>query len=195
VNEDVPLLATITRITYQKGIDVLVRAIEQLAPKMDFQFILLGTGDADIIRRFQDLNEKYPDRIAVFNGYDDSLAHRIEAGADIYAMPSRYEPCGLNQMYSLRYGTIPVVRATGGLDDTVEEWNSETKEGTGFKFGDLSIENLTEAIIRALDLYHSRDDWELIRKNAMREKAEWITAVREYERVYEYITHGPGHVL
>ena len=195
VNGEVPLLATITRITYQKGIDVLVRAIGVLAAKTDFQFVLLGTGDPDIIRKVRSLHEMYPDRINVFDGYDDARAHRIEAGADIYLMPSRYEPCGLNQMYSLRYGTVPVVRATGGLDDTVEEWDPETKSGTGFKFGDLSIENLSSAIMRALELYALKSDWEIIRRNAMHERADWITAVREYERVYDYIIHGPGHVL
>ncbi|HNX59495.1 MAG TPA: glycosyltransferase, partial [Spirochaetota bacterium] len=147
------------------------------------------------IRKVRSLNEMYPDRINVFDGYDDARAHRIEAGADIYLMPSRYEPCGLNQMYSLRYGTVPVVRATGGLDDTVEEWDPETKSGTGFKFGDLSIENLSSAIMRALELYALKSDWEVIRRNAMHERADWLTAVREYERVYEYVIHGPGHVL
>jgi starch synthase len=195
VNSDIPLLATISRITWQKGIDQLVASIDSLRTRHDFQFVLLGSGDAAILDRYENLCREYPWRFAICRGYDDRLAHRIEAGADIYCMPSRYEPCGLNQMYSLRYGTIPVVRATGGLDDTVEEWNPGTKEGTGFKFGDLTVENLNDAIEKALSLYRTKEEWEILRRNAMKFRMEWIDAVREYERVYEILIHGPGHVL
>ena len=128
VNPDIPLMATISRLTYQKGIDLLVDSLTDLALRTDFQYVVLGTGDKQIIDSFQRLKAAYPNRIGLYWGYSNDMAHRIEAGADIYLMPSRYEPCGLNQMYSLRYGTIPVVRATGGLDDTVQQWNPATKE-------------------------------------------------------------------
>jgi starch synthase len=195
VNPEIPLLATISRITYQKGIDQLLASIESLRVRHDFQFVLLGSGDAAILDRYESLCKEFPSRFALYRGYDDRLAHRIEAGADIYCMPSRYEPCGLNQMYSQRYGTIPVVRATGGLDDTVEEWNPLTKEGTGFKFGELSVGNLNNAIESAIALFHKKEDWEIIRRNAMKFRKEWIDAVREYERVYETLIHGPGHLM
>jgi starch synthase len=195
VNADVPLMATITRVTYQKGIDVLVNAITSLISKTDFQYILLGTGDAAVLDRLALLAKEYPNRIATHNGYDDARAHRIEAGADIYLMPSRYEPCGLNQMYSMHYGTIPVVRATGGLADTVEEWNDTTKEGTGFLFDELNVKNLCAAMTRAITLCRIHDDWNIIRKNAMKVRIDWSDVVRDYERVYDFISHEPGHVM
>jgi starch synthase len=195
VNPELPLLATISRITWQKGIDQLLASIESLCPRHDFQFVLLGSGDPAILDRYENLCREFPSRFALCRGYDDRMAHRIEAGADIYCMPSRYEPCGLNQMYSLRYGTIPVVRATGGLDDTVEEWNPSTKEGTGFKFDKLTVENLDRVIEGTISLFRNKEEWEILRRNAMKFRKEWIDAVREYERVYETLIHGPGHIL
>jgi starch synthase len=195
VNPDVPLMATITRVTHQKGIDILVRAIESLILKLDFQFVLLGSGDSAILDKLDELKREYPDRIALSRGYNEPLAHRIEAGADIYLMPSRYEPCGLNQMYSLRYGTIPVVRATGGLDDTVDEWDAKGGEGTGFKFRDATIESLAGAILKANALYREKESWETIRRNAMHVRLDWREAVAAYEQVYGFAIHGPGHLL
>lgn len=187
VNPDIPLMATVSRLTHQKGIDVLVQSLSDLALRTDFQFVILGTGDQHLIDAFNVLKGSYPDRIGVYWGYSNPLAHKIEAAADIYLMPSRYEPCGLNQMYSLHYGTIPVVRATGGLDDTVVQWNGESKTGTGFKFTDIDRDALSHSVLDALNLYADRPDWEIIRKNAMKFRLPWETAVAEYEKVYSSI--------
>jgi starch synthase len=179
--EDVPLLSTITRITHQKGIDILINALEIAAGKRDFQYALLGTGDGNIISWLKDLSRKNPGRYALINTFDNALSHRMEAGSDIYLMPSRYEPCGLNQMYSLAYGTIPVVRATGGLDDTVTEWNGKT--GNGFKFEGYSSEDLSVEICKAIDAFHS-DKWSALVKNAMDFRLSWEDVVLEYEQMY-----------
>jgi starch synthase len=127
----------------------------------------------------------YPENIGLHWGYDEKLAHLIEAGLDIYVMPSRYEPCGLNQMYSLKYGTIPVVRATGGLDDTIEEWNSRTGKGNGFKFNELNKITLYNAIKNALDIFPDKKIWRSVQKNAMEFHYSWDQAVVEYEKVYD----------
>jgi starch synthase len=119
--------------------------------------------------------------------YDDTLAHKIEAGADIFLMPSRYEPCGLNQIYSLKYGTVPVVRATGGLDDTIEEWNPEQKSGTGFKFYGLNPDDLLAAIDRALTVFPNKVDWAQLMRNGMVQDYGWEQPAREYAKVYEEV--------
>jgi starch synthase len=181
---DTPLLGTITRITYQKGMDVLAETLERIIDKINFQFVILGSGEEWIIKWFEHLRSKYPDRIGLFWGYDDRLSHLIEAGIDIFLMPSRYEPCGLNQMYSLRYGSIPIVRATGGLDDTIEDWNDKSMSGNGFKFSELNSDVLGESIGRAISAWHDRDRWKLIMQNAMKFHRSWSAAVLEYEEIY-----------
>ena len=123
--------------------------------------------------------------VAVKIGYDDALAHRIEAGADIFLMPSKYEPCGLNQIYSLKYGTVPVVRATGGLDDTIEEWNAEMGTGTGFKFHGMEAGDLLAAVDRALAAFKDRDAWARLMRNGMAKNYSWEQPAREYVAVYE----------
>jgi starch synthase len=192
VNPNIPLLATVSRVTHQKGIDLLYEALTLIKDSHDFQFILLGNGDADILDHFRKMAHANNRRFAVYEGFDEQLAHRIEAGADIFCMPSRYEPCGLNQMYSLKYGTIPVVRATGGLDDTVEDWNSETKTGTGFKFKEESPACLAEMIIKALSHFHNIPDWNIMRKNAMNFSILWKDVIPEYEKVYNFLLN-PSH--
>jgi starch synthase len=120
-------------------------------------------------------------------GYDDVLTHKIEAGADIFLMPSRYEPCGLNQIYSLKYGTVPVVRATGGLDDTIQEWNPELRTGTGFKFEGLSADAFLAAIDRALAAFHDKAGWQQLMRNGMAQDYGWERPAREYAAVYEEV--------
>jgi starch synthase len=125
--------------------------------------------------------------VAVQIRYDDALAHKIEAGSDIFLMPSRYEPCGLNQIYSLKYGTVPVVRATGGLDDTIDEWNPEQATGTGFKFEEYSAKELLAAIDRALAAFQDKDSWQVLMLNGMARNYSWEQPAREYAAVYDEV--------
>jgi starch synthase len=164
--------------------DLLASTLELLLQDAEFQFVILGSGEESILRRFEHVKRIFPDRVGVWWGYDEKLAHLIEAGLDIYLMPSRYEPCGLNQMYSLRYGTIPVVRATGGLDDTIREWDEKTNTGTGFKFSSHGPEELYHTVRKALRKFEDTEQWKLIQRNAMRFAYPWSEAVPEYERVY-----------
>src|SRR5437588_7868491 len=131
------------------------------------------------------LNERIPRKYAGRIGYDNDLAHKIEAGADIFLMPSRYEPCGLNQIYSLKYGTVPVVRATGGLDDTIEPWNPATGTGTGFKFSEYNGEALLGSVREALAAFANRGNWEKLMRNGMKKDFSWAASAKEYVRVYE----------
>src|SRR5436190_23229582 len=136
---------------------------------------------------FLRLNKQFPNKIAVRIAYDNALAHKIEAGADMFLMPSRYEPCGLNQIYSLRYGTPPIVRATGGLDDTIDPWDPRTKKGTGFKFQEYTGEALLRTIHQALQLYRDQGSWQKLMRNGMSKEFSWRVESREYLRVYERV--------
>jgi len=179
-----PLVGLISRMVDQKGFDLLAGLAEDL-PRLDASFVLLGTGE----RRYEDLwrslAARHPERVAVRIGFDEALAHRIEAGADLFLMPSRFEPCGLNQMYSLRYGTVPVVRATGGLADTVQDVDTATGEGTGFAFREASGAALIGALRRALDLYRNRTAWRRIQAAGMRQNFSWDASARQYAGIYE----------
>jgi starch synthase len=171
-----PLIGIVTRLVSQKGADLIAAIGEDLA-KEDLWLVALGSGEAKYDKLMLDLARAHPDKIAVRIGYDDALAHRIEAGADMFLMPSRYEPCGLNQIYSLRYGTIPVVRATGGLDDTIDE-------ETGFKFREYAGPALLSAIREALAEFQSPDRWQVRMRNAMAKDFSWNVSALEYERLY-----------
>jgi len=153
--------------------------------QMNLRYCLLGSGDRPYQDLFADLARRHPGRIAVHLGYDDDLAHLIEAGADCYLMPSRFEPCGLNQMYSLRYGTIPVVREVGGLADTVEHFNAARGTGTGFVFRDYDLGGLLWAVREALAAYARPADWARLRANAMSADFSWETAARRYLELYQ----------
>jgi starch synthase len=179
----VPLFGTISRLADQKGFDLLAAAVPAIA-QMNLHYCVLGTGDRHYQALFADLARKYPGRIGVHIGYDDDLAHLIEAGADCFLMPSRFEPCGLNQMYSLRYGTIPVVRAVGGLADTVERFDPGRGTGTGFVFSDYDVNALLGAIREALAAYGRPLDWARLRANAMAVDFSWEAAAREYADLY-----------
>lgn len=183
-SEDIPLLATISRLTEQKGCDLIAAVMEEII-KMNLQFVVLGIGDEKYHLLFQDLQAKYPQQVGVKIGFDDILAHKIEAGADIFIMPSRYEPCGLNQIYSLRYGTVPIVRATGGLDDTIINYNPENGAGNGFKFHEYSPAALIEAIKRALKIFQNKDLWHRLMSQGMAEDFSWDRSAKEYLTVYE----------
>ena len=180
---DAPLFGTISRLAEQKGVDIQLGALqEMLSTKM--QFVLLGSGSPAYERGYHELARRFPDKVAVRVGYDEGLAHRIEAGCDFYLMPSRFEPSGLNQMYSLRYGTIPVVRATGGLDDSVIDFTEDAARANGIKFREFSARALAKAIRKALALYENPALLRRFRQTAMKADFSWNQTIGEYLKVY-----------
>ena len=187
VNNRIPLFGLIGRLVEQKGIDLILECLPEMVT-MDMQFVLLGSGDKDYEKQLQKLAQLYPDKIAISIGYDESLAHLIEAGADIFLMPSRFEPCGLNQMYSQRYGTIPIVRKTGGLADTVVDAMPEAlfnNAASGIVFNEASSGALLEAIKRTLILYSFSDSWKKMQVNAMKKDFSWQSSAEQYLALYE----------
>ena len=179
-----PLVAMISRMVDQKGFDLLGQIAETL-PALGAMFVLLGSGDPRYEAQWRALAAAHPTRIGVRIGFDEALAHLVEGGADLFLMPSRFEPCGLNQMYSLRYGTVPVVRATGGLFDTVRDVDPRTGKGTGFVFRDYSPVALLGALARGLEMFENRPAWRRIQKAGMREDFSWDASARAYVSVYE----------
>jgi starch synthase len=177
-----PVVGLVSRLTYQKGYDLIAAAIDELM-LLDVSWVMLGSGDREYEDMWRGLAVRYPDRVATTIGFNERLAHRIEAGADIFLMPSRYEPCGLNQMYSLRYGTIPIVRATGGLEDTVTD--ATEPAGNGFKFSGFSPAELVATVRRALDLFRKPKEWKKFQQNGMKHDFSWDASAREYVKVYE----------
>jgi starch synthase len=183
--EGTPLLGVVSRLADQKGFDILATAMDDIV-KEDYQFVLLGTGDKEYHTLFTELAEKYPDRVGIKLGFSNELAHQIEAGADIFLMPSRYEPCGLNQMYSLKYGTVPLVRATGGLDDTITDVSaSQNSLGNGFKFYTYSSSALLEKIREARRAYAKPEEWNRIVLRGMACDFSWNASAKKYEGLYE----------
>jgi starch synthase len=181
---DRPLIGIISRFADQKGFDLIAEIGAELMQE-NVALVALGTGQPEYEKLFKELAEKYPARVGVKIGYDNALAHRIEAGSDMFLMPSRYEPCGLNQIYSLRYGTVPVVRATGGLDDTIQNFDPKTKQGTGFKFEEYSGEALLECIQAALKTYREPKLWKTVMANGMAKDFSWKASAAAYVTVYE----------
>jgi starch synthase len=181
-----PVIGMVSRFAAQKGFDLIAQVADRIA-REDLILLVLGTGDKpyeDMLRR---LSKQYPQKFAVKITYDNRLAHKIEAGADMFLMPSRYEPCGLNQIYSLKYGTVPIVRATGGLDDTIEPWDAKTGKGTGFKFSDYAGDALMAALRNALAAYEDRSAWQILMRNGMAKDFSWNASAREYAKVYERV--------
>jgi starch synthase len=178
-----PLVGIVTRLTHQKGCDLFATAAERLMA-LDAGWVMLGSGDRWCEDLWRHLAARLPERVAARIGFDEQLAHLIEGGADMFLMPSWYEPCGLNQMYSLRYATIPIVRATGGLEDTVVDADDFPDRGTGFKFREYQAEPLVAAVERALAAYHTLDRWQPIQKRAMKRDFSWDVSAREYVKVY-----------
>jgi starch synthase len=178
-----PLLGIISRLANQKGFDLL----EDIAWKLmshDVQLVVLGTGEPKYHAMLERLRQQFPDKVGVFLGFNNELAHLIEAGSDMFLMPSRYEPCGLNQMYSLKYGTVPIVRATGGLDDTIEDFDPATKKGTGFKFTQYDAQEFLNAIMRALETYGKPALWKTVMTNGMKKDFSWETSAKQYVDLY-----------
>jgi starch synthase len=187
VSPETPIVAIISRMAAQKGFDLIAGLGDELA-KEDMIMIVLGTGQAEYRELFRKLASRFPGKFLIHLGYDAALAHKIEAGADIFLMPSHYEPCGLNQIYSLKYGTVPVVRATGGLEDTVEQCDITLGTGTGFKFREYTPAALQRALHAALIAYKNRTQWQKIMCNGMAKDFSWDKAVPEYVAVYEDLT-------
>jgi starch synthase len=184
VAQTTPVIGIVSRFAAQKGFDL----VEQIAPMLadrDVAIVALGTGEPVYEKFFRDWAFWNKANVAVQVRYDDALAHKIEAGSDMFLMPSKYEPCGLNQIYSLKYGTAPIVRATGGLDDTIEEWNPELGTGTGFKFTGYSAHALMAAIDRALAAFQDKEGWTKLMRNGMERDYSWERPAREYTAVYE----------
>lgn len=183
---ELPLLGVVSRFTHQKGLDVLLEAVPQLM-ELPVQLVMLGSGEAVLQDSARELAQRYPGKIAVRTGFDEALSHQIEAGADMFVMPSRFEPCGLNQMYSQRYGTPPIVHATGGLADSVVDCTAETlKDGSasGFVFSGMTADNLFAAIQRAITLYHNQRQWKTLCKNCMAKDFSWQNSAEAYRTVY-----------
>lgn len=184
---DVPLIAIISRLTDQKGLDILSPGLEEILSK-DLQMVVVGTGDAKYEDTFKYFNWKYPDKMSAQIKFDTKLAQQVYAGADMILVPSKFEPCGLTQMVGMRYGTIPIVRETGGLKDTVAPYNKFTGEGVGFTFANYDTYDLLQAINRALLAYANEYEWENIMIQAMLADNSWQKSAREYLNVYKNIT-------
>ncbi|MFI5089976.1 MAG: glycogen synthase GlgA [Terriglobales bacterium] len=183
-NLRLPVIGIVSRFAAQKGFDLIAQVIDRLA-REDMVIVALGTGDKEYEDLFRRLNQQFPQKILVRIGFDNALAHKIEAGSDMFLMPSRYEPCGLNQIYSLKYGTVPVVRSTGGLDDTIEPWDARTNRGTGFKFSDYTGDALLGTIRQALTAFKDQTGWQALMRNGMGKDFSWTNSAREYVRIYE----------
>jgi len=186
-----PVVGMIGRLDRQKGFDMVAEIMPHWVETADFQWVILGTGDPALEERFRALAKRYPKKVAARLEFSDELAHKIEAGADVFLMPSRYEPCGLNQMYSLKYGTVPLVRATGGLADTIVDASDQTlADGTanGFSFQEDNGQALSETLQRARDLYQDRDAWSRLVRTGMQQDWSCARSARQYVDLYGQIT-------
>jgi len=181
----------VSRLDAQKGLDLLAEILDDLLA-LGVGLVVLGSGEERIQQAIQKAAERYPGYVGLFIGFNEPLAHRIIAGADMFLIPSRYEPCGLTQMYALRYGTVPVVRATGGLDDTIVTFDAKNKKGNGFKFGPYKAKAFLSAIQRALRAFKYLDTWKRVIANGMAEDFSWDRSARKYVALYEVIADNPG---
>jgi len=185
VDDNIPLIGVVSRFAHQKGLDVLANTLERITKNMVVQFVILGSGDQNLVDQFNYISSISGSKIGIYVGYNNELAHWIEAGSDFFIMPSMYEPCGLNQIYSLKYGTLPIVRATGGLEDTVEQYDELTGEGTGFKFYDLSEDAIYYTVGWAISTYFDRPAHiKKMIKAGMRKNFSWKESAKKYEKVY-----------
>lgn len=185
VDAHIPLIGAISRLTDQKGFDLIAEIINPLMQHADFQFVLLGTGEQRYHDLFQQIHQRYPDRVAVLLTFNAPLAQKIYAGSDMFLMPSRFEPCGLGQLIAMRYGSIPIVRSTGGLADTVHDFDPETAAGNGFAFRPYDALALYGTIIRALENYKYEDTWHRLMVKAMSEDHSWDASARKYIDLYK----------
>ncbi len=187
VDLEKPVVAIVSRLTSQKGIELIIEAVWRILESGAY-FVLLGSGADSYEGYFQHVRDTVPRQAGVYLGYNNALAHQVEAGADIFLMPSSYEPCGLNQMYSLKYGTVPIVRGVGGLDDTIRNFEPTTRHGNGYKFYDYSADRLVEKYYEALMVYYDREAWQELQRNGMREDFSWERAAQNYLSAYHLIS-------
>ena len=185
---NVPLIAIVSRLVEPKGMDLVVRMMDEILQHEDIQLVVLGTGEKRYEDWFKGLAWRYPKKVSVNIYFSNELAQRIYAGADIFLMPSKYEPCGIGQLIALRYGTIPVVRQTGGLKDTVQQYNKYTQEGNGFVFENYNAHEMMYALKRALSFYGNYEIWHKIQLNAVQADYSWKRSAKEYEALYERLT-------
>ena len=186
VDDGIPVVGAISRLVSQKGLDLLADAIESIINDMRVQFVILGAGEKSLEAYYGQLPGRYPGRVGGYIGYNDELAHWVEAGSDFFIMPSIYEPCGLNQMYSLKYGTLPIVRATGGLEDTVQQYNEQNGQGTGFKFWEPSGQAIYYTVGWAVSTYYDRPQHiQQMRRAAMAQEYSWQKSAEMYVKLYE----------
>jgi starch synthase len=183
IEADRPVFGVVSRFTSQKGIDLIADVATQIV-ETGASLMVVGSGDGEYEHRFQRLHDDFPGRVGVYIGFSNAMAHKVEAGADMFLMPSAYEPCGLNQIYSLKYGTIPIVRATGGLDDTVQSFDRSSRTGNGFKFWDYNAGKLLEVVYEALITWQDSDLWNSVMLNAMHADFSWERSARQYIDVY-----------
>jgi starch synthase len=196
VDEDIPVIAMVTRLTKQKGLDLVKRVLDEVLSN-DIQMIVLGTGEKEFEDFFRHMEWLYPTKLKAYIGFDEKLAQRIYAGSDLFLMPSKFEPCGLGQLIALRYGTIPIVRETGGLNDTVLSYREDTEEGNGFTFRNFNAHDMLNTINRAISFYQQKDIWEKIVENAMNQDYSWAQSALKYNQLYAdlMMTRSEGHVL
>jgi starch synthase len=185
VADTTPVIGMVSRLTPQKGFDLLFDALPEILQQRELALTILGSGDARYEEFFRKLAKRFPERVAFAEGYSEELAHWIEAGSDMFLMPSMYEPCGLNQMYSLKYGTVPIVRRTGGLADSVQMWDDSSRQGTGIVFNDFDVPAIRWAIHTALDLFKDDSAWSQLVKNGMAQDFSWERQAQEYVTLYE----------
>jgi starch synthase len=187
-SENIPLIGIVSRLVSQKGFDLVEKVMNQLM-ELEVQWVILGSGEDKFEQMFTKVSHNYRDKVAVYIGYNNELSHLVEAAADIFLMPSMYEPCGLNQIYSLKYGTVPVVRKTGGLNDTVQDWNeyktAGLETGTGFTFNDYNGDAMFSTLARAVEIFKDKPTWKKIRLNGMKKNYSWENAAKAYLDLYQ----------
>ena len=182
--EEAPVFAMVTRMTEQKGFDLVERMLDELMQYNDMQFFMLGSGDEEYEQFMRQAERRYKGRLCAYIGYNEELSHRVYAGADFLLMPSRFEPCGLSQMIAMRYGTLPIVRETGGLKDSVKPYNRFTGEGTGFSFADFNAHEMKDAIMLALDCYRKPEVMGSLVRQAMEADFSFDRSSEEYAKLY-----------
>jgi len=183
VDEDIPIIAMVSRLTSQKGIDLIQHIFPQLMDH-NVQVIILGTGEEEFENFFNEMEHNYYEKVRAYIGFNESFAHQIYAGADLFLMPSLFEPCGLGQLIAMKYGCVPIVRETGGLNDTVQSYNEEMKSGNGFSFSNYNAHDMLFTIERALSVYGNKKHWRKVLKNAMSTNSSWLQSAKEYAKLY-----------
>jgi len=192
---EIPVAAMITRLTKQKGLDLVTGVFHEIMAT-GIQLVVLGTGDPEFEQFFRDMSAQYPEQCRAYIGFDENLAHQIYGGADLFLMPSQFEPCGLSQMIAMRYGAVPLVRETGGLNDTVQPYNEFNGEGNGFTFKNFNAHDMLFTIEKALSLYRQEDRWESLARNAMETDYSWAQSAKQYNELYsDLISRSESHVF